>query len=62
VPTGDRRLLAVILPHATFGLVIHQDVCVLAPPIAKWCQGRDVESLVAYWRGRGGRVMWVVDP
>lgn len=42
---------------ATFALLFDADgYCVDAPPIARWCIGKDQNYLARYWARRGARV------
>lgn len=43
----------VSLPWATFGLRVEGGRVVEAPPIARWCVGRDEVEIADYWRRRG---------
>jgi hypothetical protein len=52
----SERLVQVILPWATFGLVVTAGRVTLAPPVAGWAAGRDEREVAAYYRQRGARL------
>jgi len=50
-------LLRVELPWAVFGLITDESGAVIrAAPIARYTVGWDVEQVVSYFVGRGGKV------
>jgi hypothetical protein len=53
----DRALLWVSLSWATFGLVVTDGRVTAAAPLARRTVGRLVGDAVAYWEGRGARVV-----
>ena len=54
------RLLGVSLPWATFGLLFDEgDRCIEAAPVARWCQGKSLSYLLAYWQRRGAQMRWI---
>lgn len=49
------RWVWVSLPFATFGLAVEGGRVVDAPPIARWCIGKDERYVADYWRRRGAQ-------
>lgn len=47
--------VAFSLPQFTFALLFDGDVCVDAPPITRWCIGKNRDYLLQYWVRRGAR-------
>lgn len=57
---SGRRLLRITTHFACFGLDVVDGRVTMAPPIARWCQGKPADWCIAYWRQRGATVEWVV--
>jgi hypothetical protein len=51
-------LMRISLPHATFGLVVTNDLVSEAAPIARWAVGKSFWQVRDYYVGRGGYVEW----
>ncbi|WP_158230692.1 hypothetical protein [Frankia sp. CcI49] len=51
-------MIVVLLPYATFGLVVRDGLVVLAPPISRRSLGRPAREVWDYY-ARRGRVVWV---
>lgn len=47
------RIIQVLLPHATFGLIVSGGMIVEAAPIARWAVGRGEREVAGYYRRRG---------
>jgi len=54
-------VIQVSLPHATFGLVVHDGWVVDAAPIARWAIGKRERYVADYFRRRGARFERVED-
>jgi hypothetical protein len=52
-----KRWIWVSLPYATFGIAVAEGVVTDAPPIANWAIGRDEQSVAAYFRRRGAKIV-----
>lgn len=49
-------MLRIELPWACFGLVVQGGRVVRAAPIARWCVGKPVDDVTAYWHRRGATI------
>ena len=49
-------LIWVSLPWAAFGLIARDGVVCDAPPIARWCIGKQLKGVLAYYRKRGADI------
>ena len=54
-----RELWGVDLPYACFGLLVERGVVVQAAPIARWSEGRPIEAVARYYRGKRGDVFLI---
>lgn len=52
-------MLGISMPTMTFGLLLHDGICVDAPPIARWCVGKKEDYLIRYWRNRDAQLRWI---
>ncbi len=57
-----RLIYSIDVPYACFGLIAEGDsekraIVVESPPIAKWCTGKSLRSVLNYWRDKNAKII-----
>lgn len=53
-------MICVVLPFATFGLIVEDGIIVIAPPIGRWALGKTALNVWRYYSGRrDARLLWL---
>lgn len=53
---GSTVLYQITLKGLCFGLLSGVTLVIDAPPVARWCIGKQLSKMVDYWKRRGAKV------